>query len=833
MRSWISAIRRLSSRRVLLGSTLAAVLLSAALTLLFVVVPRRLPGGALVVPQDFPTIQAALDHATSGTSIVVQAGRGPYTGPLEIHTEDVSLSSVGGRALLKGAGAAPAILIRADGVTVRGFVIEGGEVGLMVQDAAQALLTDISVVGVRVGVELVGAYGVTLTNLDLDVTDTGIETTSSGGSVFRDIRIVGPARTGIALTGSWANLIEAVAVTDAQVGISLVEDCEENEIFSCQLKRCTISGIEISHSAGNSVAKNVIDQCAIGILLQSAKDNTVSENQITNSAESGVQAHESDQNTISNNSISTCRKSGIAVLEGESNTIRDNVITDCAGPGLSLESTTGNLVLFNHLERNVIGAKATYTCRTRLLRNTVRGNSLAGMVLERSKGNLFLNNLIADNPFGVALIRARENQLLRNVITDSSEQGVSLLNLAKNNLIEGNRLEKNGVGVLLSSSPLNTVVENSMVGNGTAVKLFLSGLGTRVEANSITGNKLGIEIAATLDREQTILRVLEVELLREGESDSSLAITNNVFSRNEGFDILNQTDEVIFAGGNRWVGPVREPNGEQGLVSSGVLIPKAVWKGPVAIGSVNSLDQVILGRLLQICLQFNGFKVVDLIGLGSSESVIEALRQGDVNLAWGAPHMLDQEALQSFGLAQLQPVPLQNRVVVAVSAALAAELPALTVSELARLAREGGSKVVFAIPAAISKGEFEAFASAYGLLIGEGDVVWTSDLDETETLLRLGKANAGLVGLIEETLTLSGFSLLEDDRDFFRPSVPTCVLRQDLLRRYPEIAALAGKLASLLTTETMRSLVGRVRLLHLEPKEVAREFLVREKLITW
>jgi len=97
----------------------------------------------------------------------------------------------------------------------------------------------------------------------------------------------------------------------------------------------------------------------------------------------------------------------------------------------------------------------------------------------------------------------------------------------------------------------------------------------------------------------------------------------------------------------------------------------------------------------------------------------------------------------------------------------------------------------------------------------------------------LGAANAGLVELIEETLTLSGFSLLVDDRDFFRVSVPTCVLRQDLLRRYPEIAALAGKLASLLTTETMRSLVCRVRLLHLEPEEVAREFLVREKLITW
>jgi len=823
-------IRRLSVRWVLVVSALAAVLLLTALISLFVVFPGRLPGNALVVPRDFATIQAALDHASPGTSILVQAGRGPYTGPLEIHTEGVTLLSVGGKALLQGTGAAPALLICADAVTVRGFAIEGGEVGLMVQDAAQALLTDISVAGVRIGVKLAGAYGVTLTNLDLDVTDTGIETASSGGSVFRDIRIVGPVRTGITLTGSWANSIEAVAVTDAQVGISLAEDCEENEISLCQLNRCTKSGIEIVQSTRNLITGNTIDRCVVGIVLRSATGNTVVGNRIDHSTESGIQAEESDQNAIAGNTVSACKMLGIAVLKGESNTIRDNVIVACAGPGLSLQSTTGNLILFNRLEGNAIGVKATYARRTRLLRNTVSGNALAGVLLLHSESNLFLDNLVTDTPFGVTLIGAIENQLLRNAITHCSGAGVSLVNLAKDNLIGGNRLEKNGVGVLLVSSYPNTVVDNFMVGNGTAIKLFLSGLGTRVETNSIIGNKLGIEIAATLEQELTLLRSLDLELIEQGESDSTLLITNNVFSGSESFDILNQTDEIIFAGGNTRVGPAREPNGEQDLMSSGVVIPEVAWKGPVAIGSADSLDEVILGRLFQTCLQYSGFKVVDLIGLGGSGSVMEALRQGDVNLAWG---VLERDALRGLGLVQLPLVPLQNRVVVAASAELVAKLPALTVSELARLARDDGSEVVFVVPAAVSKEEFEAFAAAYGLPFGEGTVIWARDLGETETLLRLGTANAGLLREIEETLTLSGFSLLVDDRDFFRPSVLTCVVHQDLLRRYPEIAALAGKLASLLTRETMRSLAFRVRLLHLDPKEVAREFLVREELITW
>ena len=112
-------------------------------------------------------------------------------------------------------------------------------------------------------------------------------------------------------------------------------------------------------------------------------------------------------------------------------------------------------------------------------------------------------------------------------------------------------------------------------------------------------------------------------------------------------------------------------------------------------------------------------------------------------------------------------------------------------------------------------------------------MIWTKGLEETEILLKLGTAGAGIVGMIEETLTLTGFSLLEDDKDFFDVSQSALVLRQDLLLLYPEIEAIETELAPLLTTETMHSLATRVRLLHQDPTEITREFLLKEGLISW
>jgi glycine betaine/choline ABC-type transport system substrate-binding protein len=145
--------------------------------------------------------------------------------------------------------------------------------------------------------------------------------------------------------------------------------------------------------------------------------------------------------------------------------------------------------------------------------------------------------------------------------------------------------------------------------------------------------------------------------------------------------------------------------------------------------------------------------------------------------------------------------------------------------------RKGEANVIFAIPNSVTKSEFELLASTYALPITEKDVVWTRNQEETEVLLKVGSVQAGIVNKLEETLSLTEFELLKDDKNVFVMSQSALTLNRDLLIRYPEIGIIETKLRTLLTTEKMQALVRRVRLLDYSPTEVAMELLLREGLI--
>ncbi len=193
--------------------------------------------------------------------------------------------------------------------------------------------------------------------------------------------------------------------------------------------------------------------------------------------------------------------------------------------------------------------------------------------------------------------------------------------------------------------------------------------------------------------------------------------------------------------------------------------------------------------------------------------------------------MFGSEEISSLKLTSLPAIAAENDLTVVVSAELANNLTSMTISELSHLMRKGEANVIFAIPNSVTKSECELFASTYALPITEKDVVWTRNQEETEVLLKVGSVQAGIVNKLEETLSLTEFELLKDDKNVFVMSQSALTLNRDLLIRYPEIGVIETKLRTLLTTEKMQALVRRVRLLDYSPTEVAMELLLREGLI--
>ena len=73
--------------------------------------------------------------------------------------------------------------------------------------------------------------------------------------------------------------------------------------------------------------------------------------------------------------------------------------------------------------------------------------------------------------------------------------------------------------------------------------------------------------------------------------------------------------------------------------------------------------------------------------------------------------------------------------------------------------------------------------------------------------------------------------VLEDDMQFFPPYYAAPIVRDAVLEEHPEIAEALEPLGGLLDNETMQKLNFRVDEQHQDPRDIAREFLKKKKLI--
>jgi len=443
----------------------------------------------------------------------------------------------------------------------------------------------------------------------------------------------------------------------------------------------------------------------------------------------------------------------------------------------------------------------------------------------------------------VALIGASDNQLLRNSMTNSSEQGLCLLNHADKNHIQDNTLKDNKVGVLIASSSQTALLDNRISHSEIALRLFESGTDTRLEGNIISCNSTGLEISSKLDKQETILRGSDSELLAGAEQGFSLTLAKNSFSGNKRYDISNSSDGTIYAEGNYWNGAEEE---DPSRIVGQVVLPRSSWKASVALGATSSLDQVMIARLLQLGLTSEGMKVIDLIGLESEEQVKEvidligleseeqvkdALIAGDIDVAVGKADLFDVKELSDTGISASSLLPAEDTLLLVVSPEIATHLSGTTISNLAIYLTGDQRSVKLAVEREIPHASVAALASTYGITLEEDNVVWTNGIDESETALKLGTVDAAIVHSLQEAVTIVGYQALSDDQGALTAQQMTFFTRQSVIDAHPGVRAIEEELRPLLTSDNVHSLVSRVRLLHSDPAAAARQFMVQQGLM--
>lgn len=335
-------------------------------------------------------IQAAIDSASAGDTIIVSAG--DYSSfrvdrPVAILAQAQSYLSAG---LQK-----PAIVIKSDGVTISGFSIRGvgkdttakfnyymqnpaAAAGASLDDANCALvvegdgfsLENTTIYGAQVGISAEGISGITMQNVTLNGCDTG------------------------------ASILQSRAVT----------------VTGCRISNCKKYGLDVERSSDVRADNNsVINNSNGGILLKESSGGVVQDNKISyntfglslwNSSANEVRRNHADHNYY-----------GILVTDWSCyNNITNNVAQDNSnseivagfGIGISLqENSSFNMLLGNSASGNFNGLEVSRGCHHNAVYANNASDNKHGIRLNENRNNLIFGNNFKHND-----INAYENTSL-------------------------------------------------------------------------------------------------------------------------------------------------------------------------------------------------------------------------------------------------------------------------------------------------------------------------------------------------------------------------------------------------------------------------------------
>ncbi|MGD6806264.1 MAG: right-handed parallel beta-helix repeat-containing protein [Candidatus Bathyarchaeia archaeon] len=326
--------------------------------------------GRIVVPDNYRTIQEAIDHAPAGGTVFVKAGT--YEGCLSINKslsligEDKTKTTIKGGWELGGT----VILVAHDGVTVRDFTI-------------QSNAKNTHGVSIR-GVHLLGVQGCTVSECVFSHIGKGIwlyqssNNTVEGNFVDGTPRYIGTCLiyswSGITLEGSSNNTIRSNRFTDSsQSGIEVFGSHGNNITGNYVTSRW--SGLNIEYSNGNTVADNSIKGYRYGVWLQAAAShNTIENNSITDSL-TGIQANwNSTNNLIVKNTITGSNYCGIEIHSNSSYTkvIANNITGNKYG--IEIQTSKNNILRYN----NITGSEVIGGLFVNASENLIRENNFVG-----------------------------------------------------------------------------------------------------------------------------------------------------------------------------------------------------------------------------------------------------------------------------------------------------------------------------------------------------------------------------------------------------------------------------------------------------------------------
>lgn len=279
---------------------------------------------------------------------------------------------------------------------------------------------------------------------------------------------------------------------------------------------------------------------------------------------------------------------------------------------------------------------------------------------------------------------------------------------------------------------------------------------------------------------------------------------------------------------------------------------------PVVVASKLDTEGGVLGSIILQVLKAHGIPTTDRTQLGATAIVRQALIEGQIDIypeytgnaafffgqqslpVWKDPEAAYETAraldLRANNLVWLTPASANNTWAIAVRADIAQAHGLKTMTDFGRYVAGGGpiklaaSSEFVSAPAALP-----AFGRTYGFALKPEQLVILAGGDTAATIAAAARGTSGtsaaMVFGTDGSLAAAKLVALDDDRRVQPVYQPAPVVRAEVLRAHPEIAAILDPVFRRLDLGTLRELNGRVQLGGEPASSVAADFLQRNGFV--
>jgi len=568
-------------KRIFSGIIVLTMMLTGMLTLAFNIQPVRAEPAIIIVPDDYPTIQEAINHANEEDTIFVRNG---------IYYENVvvnkSVSLIGENketTFIDGGGNDTVLEVTANDVTISNFTIQhsGGEwadSGIDLRYSTNSHVVNNNILNNYFGIEL--GYNNTLTQNYVFNNQWGIRDYGGGNHV----------------------LIGNDVYSNRGYGIYLYES-GNTILIRNNVRKNEGTGISLEYSGNSALVSNVIySNNGNGIYLGWSSDSNLTSNNISENFR-GIELFDSPSSTLLNNIVSNNEYEGIRLAFSHGSIVKGNNMSsnkynfgvyDWTLLGYFLDIDTSNLVN---------GKPIYYMINQKDIVVEPTNFSNVGYLAFINSTNITVRNHIFENNSQGLLLAYTSNTLVENVKAINNKEGVYLWH-SNDNVLSGSNVLDNEYGIYFHSSKSNALVENA-IGNNTKGIYTSQSTYSSIIGNIVYSNKYGIHLYWSPRSNVTDNNFLSNEY---GIYLEDLSI-NNIFHNNflgniyqvsiSGRSYDNVWDDGYPSGGNYWSdyngtdlysGPYQNETGSDGIGDTPYVIDENNADRYPLMGPFNSFN---------------------------------------------------------------------------------------------------------------------------------------------------------------------------------------------------------------------------------------------------